>query len=355
MLVAFALARPVTPPRVAGPQRTVIDGRGDVITLAAPLRRVALLWGAGFGEDLLVARDPAHLEATADPWDEAMKRDPVMLRAFPDLPGVPTDLSIRAPYGASIETLLLRRPTAIVTIPWAAALFQPLGLPAVVVPMQGTEEALFRQTRLLAAVAGQSERGDALVASYNAALSALHDELYAAGPVARLSVLLLGVEGPGRFWSASIPEWETLIERAGAQSLLPGPGLRHLDTERVIALDPDVVVLRPSWSERDRQPARFMAADWARGLRAARDRRVYAWPPGVTQLTNNIVEYPLVARWFAELLHPDRLAPRLRSLMATTYERELRVAPTAAEIDRALDLRGNADSACYGRFGADPS
>ncbi len=334
------------------PHRQIVDGRGKTVMLSEPLRRVALFWGAGFGEYLLIARDPARTQATQDPWDEAMERNPLLNRAFPGLHGMPTDLSIFAQHGASVERLLADPPTAIVTIPWAAALLEPVGLPAVVVPVQSGEPALFLNTHLLAAVAGQDSRSDDLVAHYASAMTALHDDLYRTPLHDRPSVLMLGAEGPGRFWTVSVPMWNQILDQAAGRAAVSGSGFRHLDVERIVALDPDMIVLRPSGAALAPSPTSFMANGFAPALQAARERRVYAWPPGVTQITNNIVEYPLIARWFAELLHPDRLTPRLRDLMTTTYGRELKAEPTASDIDRALYLSGNAGSANYDRFDA---
>ncbi len=350
--MALGLVRSLPQHVDAGPHRQIVDGRGKTVILSEPLRRVALFWGGGFGEYLLVARDPARTQATTDPWDEAMEENPLLNRAFPNLHELPINLSIFTQRGANLERLLLDPPTAIITIPWAAALLEPVRLPAVVIPTQGGEPGLFSNTRLLAAVAGQDSRGDDLLAQYASSMTSLHDELLRTPLHDRPHVLMLGVEGPGRFWTVSVPMWDRILDQAGGRPAVSGAGLRHLDVERVVALNPDVIVLRPNGTALAPSAASFMANSFAPALRAARERRVYAWPPGVTQITNNIVEYPLIARWFAELLHPDRLTPRLRNLMITTYGRELHAEPTAGDIDRALYLSGNAGTVNYDRFDA---
>ena len=71
--------------------------------------------------------------------------------------------------------------------------------------------------------------------------------------------------------------------------------------------------------------------------------------PGIEFLPDGLVSWPLLARWLAELLHPD-LPATLRDDMRATYLRWTGYAMTDADLDEALAVTDNRGAANAARF-----
>jgi iron complex transport system substrate-binding protein len=123
----------------------------------------------------------------------------------------------------------------------------------------------------------------------------------------------------------------------------------QLDAERVLRLDPDVVLLEGPMAP---SPSEFALDPRWKMLRAVKEHRVYRQPRGLDGFMWNIIDNPLLSRWFAELFYPDRVKPELRKMMKDAYWKSLNYAASDAELDDALAIMDNAGSAGYERFRA---
>lgn len=83
-------------------------------------------------------------------------------------------------------------------------------------------------------------------------------------------------------------------------------------------------------------------------LKAVQSRRIYRIPQ--TTMTNYTVDEPLMLRWMAELLYPDAMHRDLRAMYRRTYQDIYGYRISDAEIDQAISLKENLQSAGYDRF-----
>lgn len=343
---ARALLRPM--PKIAVPDaRTIVDGEGRKVRTRTGPGEIDVFSGPGIGPYVIVTRSTEGLVGTRDTYDDLVTADPLLRRAYAGLADVPRPLSLHGPEAASTELLFRRDPRAIVTVPWAAKLFGGYGLPALSMDLKSTDKAITEAARMQSEVVSQPARGAALIARYKAALGAIEAETRG---LPRPRTLAIATEAGERITYYDRPLFPRLFEVAGAKYAAP-KGSGTLNPERLLALDPDVIILLPTrFTYPDAPLAAFLARPWAAGLKAVRAGQVYAMPPLFVPLGSDVVQIPLYTRWLAELLHPHALAPELRRQTIDTAVRELGVTPTRAEIDRALAVGANGGQAHYARF-----
>ena len=322
------------------------DGKGHKVRIRKSPGEINVFSGPGIGPYVIVTRSVERLVGTRDTYDDLVTADPLLRRAYPGLGVVPRPLSLHGPEAASTELLFRHNPRAIVTVPWAAELFGSYGLPALSIDLKGDDKALSKAAHMQSELVNQPERGKELVERYDAALAAISAETRGL-PTPRM--LAIATEAGGITYYDR-PLFPRLFKLAGAKCAAP-KGTGKLDPERLLALDPDVIILLPTRFTYPSSPLpAFLGQPWASGLKAVRGRRVYAMPPLFVPLGSDIIQIPLYTRWMAELLHPDALAPELRRQTIDTAIRELRVTPTQNEIDRALAVDSNGTMANYSRF-----
>lgn len=119
---------------------------------------------------------------------------------------------------------------------------------------------------------------------------------------------------------------------------------RQQDAERVLAIDPDVILLL-SGDARE-----FMHDPRWKGLKTVRERRVYTNNPSFNGYRHDIDHLPLSYRWLAEIVHPDRLVPRVRESLREHYREAYQYSLSDDEIDELLSVEQNSESAGYTRF-----
>ena len=326
-------------PQLSGPR--VTDAYGVTARLDAGGRGVVLL-DPLIGEYMIGSRAPASLRSIGS-WNLQMVRDSPLATAFPALLRLAEDDLWRHP---NVERLLALRPSAVIPytpLPNASA----VGLPVIRFQTLGDKAWWLHNAPTAARLAGQPDRAAALLRGYEADISALRRDVPPPIPGRPLPTVLpiaphMDQSLGGRH------EWvDPFLQLAGGKDPALGKGLGRLNPEQLIRLDPDVLVLGRTSSF---TPAQFMAESRWRILRAVRERRVYAQPPGLAFTTTGILEYPIYARWLAELLHPDSMRPALRSVMRCAYARTLGYRMGDDELDRLLALRDNSTSQGYARF-----
>ena len=336
----------------APPPRRLTDQRGRTFAFAGPARRVVpiaipLLWHYAF-----VDRGAAHV-AGANAVAVAQLREGMAPRVFPGLAALNTAVTRGGTFTPNVEALLALRPDAV--FQWADrgdALVDVLdraGIPAVGVKNTNHESDVETWLRLAGVVAAREARADSLVRWMRRG-NARFDALTAAIPARERPRVLVLTEfsrtvtanGPGSYAV-------TAVERAGGRSVATADG--PVTVEQVLAWDPEVILLT---AFEVRTPADLMADPVWRHTTAARARRVYKLPFGVTRWGGYGPESPLLLAWLADLLHPRRFALPLRREMRDAYHALLGYEATDPDLDRALRLGENGASAFYGAF-AGPS
>jgi iron complex transport system substrate-binding protein len=117
--------------------------------------------------------------------------------------------------------------------------------------------------------------------------------------------------------------------------------------EQVLQWNPDVIILTHFEAK---HPADLIADPrWAQ-TSAARSKRVYKLPFGVTRWGGYGPESPLFLGWVTSLLHPNRFDIRLRDEMRAAYRTLFHFEATDTDLDRVLQMDENASSAGYAQF-----
>jgi ABC-type Fe3+-hydroxamate transport system substrate-binding protein len=353
MLGALALAvarpEPAALPR-AGAVRSVLDTNGAGVSVDLPYRGSAFLaptvaeylFATGHADTILVG-------PTSWPLD-----DHLLARVFPAMLSTPA-LPRGGGRGGPVETLLRLQPGAVFAWYFQVPSLLRVGLPAVAVSRAGSvNPAPVEKVRPYTETLGLAGRAEAIDQSYRRAMAVTTDELKRLAPPVNPTVLAIGFFSGGRIiaWGKGNP-YLALLARAGAASATEAANPAVLDTEHILALDPAVILLRPSGvAAGEVDPVAFMQEGRWAGLAAVAARRVYRLPEGGSVYFGGVVEDPLLVRWAAELLHPA-LRHRLRGMMRETYARELGVTVTDSALDTMLNLAANGPSSGYARFARD--
>lgn len=334
---------------VAPPQPVrITDQRGRTHTFTSPARRVVpiaipLLWHYAF-----VDAGASHIVA-ANPVAVTQLRDGIADRVLPGLASLNTGITRGGTFTPNVEALLALRPDAV--FQWAdrgAALIDVLdaaGLPAIGVKNTNNESDIDTWIQLSGRVAGRVARADSLV-RYMQRGNARFDSIARTIPAAaRPRVLVLteysktiAVNGPTSYAGR-------IVERAGGHNVATVDGT--IGIEQVLAWDPEVILLTPF--ELNAPSALFDDPRW-RTTSAARARRVYKLPFGVTRWGGYGPESPLLLTWLANLLYPSRPPLALRAEMRAAYQSLFGYRASDTELDRALQASQNGSSAYYDRI-----
>ncbi len=197
------------------------------------------------------------------------------------------------------ELILSLRPDLVVVANWSdaqgVAQLRAAGLPVYLCSSAATVPQVREKIRALARVVGEQRAGEELVARMDLRLAELERRLSAVPEVRRLTVLDWSA------WGASMgrgSSWDEVVRRAGlrnAAAELPvdGWGQVPLSKEKLIELDPDLLVL-PGWVYGEQGGAeefyRRVTADPAlRGLQAVRNRRVLRMPENLRAATSQYI------------------------------------------------------------------
>ncbi len=336
-LMALVPARPWPTFPPPAQYRTVTDANGTAVTVPVPLRGV-VAWIPDF---LSKTHAPDRLLKLGDPRDRAGFAASLFGKLFPQL--VKKD-DLWTPDDGTLEsTLAHERDNSVYTSGGDARLGMitfsdwPGG------PITSADETIFAMTRSLNTLLGQEERGEALIARYQGELQDLQGALQPQTLADRPSIL--GMVSPSNDWSRLSARGGDDDSRAGATDGTKGWAAmgRYDDAERILAMDPDIVIL---WVGEARA---FLRDPRWQGLKAVRDGRVYSHI-GPGRYTFDLDNVPLATRWLAEIAHPDRLQPRVRELLRDHYRNAYGYSLSDAEMDDLLNIQDNRDSAGYVRF-----
>ncbi len=319
------------------------------MSIPMPFRGAAMLFPPSIDDYLLTTRAAALLDAAQGLNRPAIEAG-VMGRMFPALRELRTFLPGSTALAPNVETLLRQRPSAVFVPASVARALERVGLPALGIVNTQDERWVIERERMYAEANGEWDRVPHLLASYRERLSAIAQDVAVDAATPKPRVLILSAYGGALYGFGRQTLLSGFIPTAGGASALTAPGVVRLDRERVLLLDPDVILLLNTWPHYMR-PETFLRDPAWRSLRAVRMQRVYRVLPGIEFLPDGLASYPLLVRWLAELLHPG-LPTTLRADMRATYLRETGYVMTDADLDQALAIRDNAQSADTRRFEA---
>jgi iron complex transport system substrate-binding protein len=219
------------------------------------------------------------------------------------------------------------------------AVFESMGVPVIVLrsPTDYRGESLQTlrgEILVLGRVFGKEDEAVALADELSAAEALIASRVANVPDASKPRALYLGLSSTARssggaayVWGRDTVESWMLEQVAGARNAYSGPGARLLlNTEQVLALDPDVIFLPTSAGYHP--PAELAEAPYfadLQRLRAVRQGRVYPLPWTPMNCARRL-EYPIDLMVMASAAHPDRFADvALHEWILDFYRRIYRV------------------------------
>lgn len=205
--------------------------------------------------------------------------------------------------------------------------------------------------RVMGVLTGHQAAAEQIVSTYLAEIERVsrraNEASAAAGHAPR--AMFLSVRGGGQLYLEASPFLQgTALQIAGADTKDFQPA-GYFSAEQLLIWDPDVIILNCCYGD-GAPPAYFYDDPRFAGMSAVRNRRIYKAPAGVGRM-ENMIEWPLLVSWLAEVLFPDHTPHTIRSDLAEQYLKRYGYRPTAAELDAMLASKENVRSRDYAVIG----
>lgn len=335
---------------------TLTDQRGKTLHLPHPARRVVTLPMPAAAILIAVDQGVDHLVGMHDASWLAIK-DGVLGQLFPQALAVAHDVA-NNDFVPNVESVLALHPDLVVQ--WAdagAGIITPLenaGLPVLGLTY-GTQQDLTTWINLFAAMLGKPQRARELN-SLTAQRLQLAKRVGRHAPRPRPSILYFNRFLDGLKVAGAQTYNDFYIRLVGGTNPASGPapapaqGMVGVDTEQVLAWDPDIILLGNFDAA---MPSDVYGQPVWKSLRAVRTRRVYKVPLGGYRWDPPSHESPLMWQWLSQVAFPGR-SPwgDLRAQVVRDYTTFYGRRPTNAQMDEILWMKENAQSAHYDQFGA---
>lgn len=333
--------------------QSVIDGRGERISIPDNAPIAAYSW-----EFLTETHRPDRLSGRSN-------RIRAMLRGFTDF--MPTRI-YRYVYdddhywhdASTLETMLKNnQDTIVVGATWfhnhavSPAELRRLGIIALEtggIRAKDADTKIIQETQLYNELIAQPVFGQQQIHRYMQEMAQFHHDFK---PPTNPDDCprVLGVGAPSDDWSkVSIGGDENAPDTCRDDGSRDAAGRfralgRQQDAERILAIDPDLIITSTD-------ARKFMADPRWQGLKAVKTRHVYTTNPAFTGFSYNIDNRPFALRLNAEIIHPERMIPQVRSLLRAHYYDAYGYRLSDQEIDQLLSVPQNSQSAGSDRFSA---
>ncbi|MGE3976680.1 MAG: ABC transporter substrate-binding protein [Nitrospira sp.] len=364
-VIALTLLRPDPQVPQPGSSRIVTDMLGRQVHIALPFKGVAVTWFALATNYLSETGSPADIVTMGTSERSVLTRS-MLGKIFPGLVAKDSIWNIRQiAYGrgpnAEVETLLaFKEPGVFLGGYRMVPVFERVGLPAAALTWddKNRDVTLIGRAKLHTAISGNPERGEALIDRYWQAFRALEQELQPATLTRRPQVLYMASMTENKqylvYWNKVDP-FNVYFPRAGMENAIPDASVVvSPDAERILLTDPDLIFLQDSPFIPNRQsPKEFMADPRWQGMKAVASKRVYRLPVAHPVDMRWIDLMPVMVRLMAELAHPERLRPTVRTMLRDYIFQDFGYRMSEDEIDAALKMDENGESAGFERFTRD--
>ena len=267
--------------------RTLVDGAGRQVHLAAPPQRI---FSATLATDNIVLSivDPARVVGVT-----IYAKDPTGSYVVDKVQPHMTVVEALSP-----ELVIAARPDVVLVASWsspdAVTQLQELGIPVYVFSAFDTVADAMENIRRVGEIAGEEERAQELIDGFYAQVAEI--EARVAG---RPRPRVLSMNSWGNTTGLNTPLHD-IIEMAGGINAAAEAGIagwQEINPETVIQLNPDVIVTESG----EEFVQRVLADSALQSVKAVREGRVYALDH--TGALNH--HFILAIRQLAELLHPE--------------------------------------------------
>jgi iron complex transport system substrate-binding protein len=208
------------------------------------------------------------------------------------------------------------------------------------------DNVIVTMTRMLNRIVGHEDYADILIARYWRVLEDMSEELRLETIAEADRPRTINMVDAG--WErVSAESWyDARLGLRGGSEGFEALG-RESDVERILAMNPDVIILLVG------DAAEFLRDPRWRGMDAVRNRRVYS--KVLNNYTFDLDQHPLGLRWITEVAYPDRMRPRLRELVDGHYRESYGYRLSDTELDDILVVEANRNSVHYERFLKNPN
>lgn len=327
---------------------TIVDQRGETITLDGPADKVAFT----------VMPAPSIFAAVDRSYDRIVGINQSTLVAnqggmfatmFPASAQSPVVAG--SDFVPNVETLLQLDPDVVVqwgdrgtgvTEPIESAGFPVVGLE------YGTQEDLENWITLFAQVAGKPERGEELVAWQHAEIADMRERV-AQQSGERPRAMILSKTGDTYSTTSATGYDGFQFDLVGADLVTKGfvSDSGQVNAEQILAWNPEVIMLSGFDTS---TPADIYADPRLAGVSAVQNKRVYKTPLGGYRWQVPSAESPLMWLWMHQILYPGAKTGELRANMQDAFDDLFAYEISEDEIDQVLRFDMNRDAANYDQF-----
>ncbi len=327
-------------------QHTITDQRGKTFTFSEPAHRVVTIAIPLTWTFMTVDGSDSRIVG-ANAVSISQMRDGIASKIFPHIATTSTAVTRGGTFTPNVEAMLALKPDAV--FQWADrgdALYEVLdraGLRALGVKNTSSESDIEAWIRMCGVAAGKEARADSIIRWMQSG-NRRFDSLTTGIPLSeRPRVLALTEYSKTISPNGPTSYLGTIVNRAGGRNAATVDG--NVGIEQVLAWNPDVILLTHFEAK---TPSDLIADPrWAQ-TNAAKHRRVYKLPFGVTRWGGYGPESPLLLSWLADVLQPNRLNLPLRDEMRVAYRQLFQYSVSDDDLDRILQLSENGASANYG-------
>ena len=349
-LCAFALARPqrTIPPISEG--RIVKDGHGRDVIIPEPFPGIVLSWDY-FAEFLSKTHAIEAVRKAGGPRNRPKPEDhlgrigdenSLIYRIFPRT--IKDDSLWDFPD--NLESKLANGDVGLVYLAGGApGIYGFINVGAHPPSFGDDEEVIFTMTRVWNDVLGAPSMGEDLIARYKREYAELDEDVNAARKqIIKKPARGIGLVCPADEWSR-LSTWGLNRYRIPTDNASMGFEVwgRESDAERILAMNPDFIILFVGRYDG------FMRDSRWRGMDAVRSRRIYE-NVVFNRYEFNLDHRQLNTRWVAELAYPDIVPSKVRELLQRHYEESFNYALSDEELDELLNIESNHESYGYERF-----
>ncbi|HVO38532.1 MAG TPA: ABC transporter substrate-binding protein [Spirochaetia bacterium] len=278
----------------------VTDDAGVRMTLAAPPGRIVSLT-LPTDEILLSLVGSSRLAAVT-----TLSLDPAVSSVAAQAAAVPRRMML------TVEPIVALRADLVIAASWSDAgvvsQLRGAGVPVYLVASPTSVVGVEALIRRIALITGETGRGAAMVEDMEQKLRAVSHRVGQIPPGKRLRVLDYTTFGASMGKGSS---WDDIVRRAGLVNAVDGLasdqwGQVPLSTEKLLRLDPDIIIL-PGWVYGDSRGARSFASGVKenaalQGLSAVKSGRVYTMPENLRVSTSQYIADAV--QWLARTAYP---------------------------------------------------
>jgi iron complex transport system substrate-binding protein len=347
VVASFFMALVTGFPVSAGEPFTFTDQTGRRVTVKTPVTRVvtipipaaSMLIALDGGTDKLVGMHPRSKSAL---------EEGILKKFFPEASAINSDI-VGEGFMPNVETLVGVQPD--VVFQWGhlgVDVVQPLENAGMNVALflYGTQEYLEGWIRTFGDLVGRSDKADRLLAWHHEVRQEILGKTAGLPEDEKPRVLYFLRWLSNREVAASGTYNDFYINLAGG--INPAGNMNsfpNVSEEQIIAWDPEIILL--NGFESDLTPEHVYGNEKLADVSAVKNRRVYKVPLGGYRWDPPNQESPLMWKWMAMILHPDRFHWDLRKDIASSYQWIYGQTPTTEDMDGILRMSMNHGSARY--------